>query len=54
MSVEVPEGKQGPGVSQADEMYLTEIVREGLGNVARNLRERNKDRCICDVSGFVG
>ena len=41
MFVEVPEGEQGPGMSQAG--GLTEILREGLESIARNLRERNKD-----------
>lgn len=41
VSTEVSEGEQGPWVSQADD--LTEIQRVELGNIAGDLRERNKD-----------
>lgn len=39
-SVPVPRGKQSPGVSQAD--GLTEILREALGHIARNVEERSR------------
>lgn len=39
-SVQVPRGKQGPGVSQAD--GLTAILREALGHIAGNVEERSR------------